>query len=562
MRVNGKVSKFWLGIVILFSILAGCQSVPPLSLPSQTAPLGVETPLPSQTPFQPQVPTRQIVTLTPTPVPPVKLGLHPGVPQNLRQGIQPIEGMQWAAEGESADLWLVPDRSNSEGSASWVFALAAPFSTLEDEINSQTLLSLWKGEAVEGWEDEKLYLTETTRAMLERVWGEGSVDKLRIATDSHEMMKLAWGDQPALAILPFEELEPRWKVLRIDGLSPLQQEFPTEDYFLTVYFHWEGETTAAILPPLPASNRLEEKMTVITMTGVTALTRATGFMMDKFGILYPGEDIRDWMREADFTHVSNEVSFHPDCPAQDPNYVLLRFCSRPIYIDLLEDVGVDIVELTGNHLMDFRPEALPLSMEMYRERGWYTFGGGENLEIAQQPALLEHNGNAFAFVGCNPAGPGGDWAGPGNAGTQPCDWDAFRQQIRDLTAEGYLVIATLQYGESYSAIPGPQQVADFRSLSEAGAVIVSGSQAHYPQAFDFLDGKLIHHGLGNLFFDQMDYPVVGTRREFLDRHVFYEGRHVSTELLTAMLENYARPRPMTAEERMNFLRDIFKASGW
>jgi poly-gamma-glutamate capsule biosynthesis protein CapA/YwtB (metallophosphatase superfamily) len=201
-------------------------------------------------------------------------------------------------------------------------------------------------------------------------------------------------------------------------------------------------------------------------------------------------------------------------------------------------------------------------MDLYRERGWLTFGGGENIEVASQPALLEHNSNRFAFVGCNPAGPAGDWAGLANAGSQPCDWEMFRQQIRELREQGYLVIATLQYGESYVSTPLPQQVADFQSLSEAGATIVQGSQAHFPQGFGFLNGQLIHYGLGNLFFDQMDYPVVGTRREFLDRHVFYDGKHISTELMTAMLENYARPRPMTTEERQTFLQDIFTASGW
>nr|HID15052.1 hypothetical protein [Anaerolineae bacterium] len=67
-------------------------------------------------------------------------------------------------------------------------------------------------------------------------------------------------------------------------------------------------------------------------------------------------------------------------------------------------------------------------------------------------------------------------------------------------------------------------------------------------------------GLGNLFFDQMQ--SLETRQEFVDRHVFYDGRHISTELLTAMLEDYARPRPMTDEEREALLRAAFGASGW
>jgi len=99
-------------------------------------------------------------------------------------------------------------------------------------------------------------------------------------------------------------------------------------------------------------------------------------------------------------------------------------------------------------------------------------------------------------------------------------------------------------------------------LSNGGAVIVSGSQAHFPQVFEFMGDHFIHYGLGNLFFDQMDYPVIGTRREFLDRHIFYDGRYISTEILTAMLEDYAQPRPMTAEERQQFLSEYFNYSGW
>jgi poly-gamma-glutamate synthesis protein (capsule biosynthesis protein) len=100
------------------------------------------------------------------------------------------------------------------------------------------------------------------------------------------------------------------------------------------------------------------------------------------------------------------------------------------------------------------------------------------------------------------------------------------------------------------------------NLSAHGAVIVSGSQAHLPQGMTFVGDHFVHYGLGNLFFDQMDIPVVGTRREFLDRHVIYDGKYIQTELITAMLEDYARPRLMTEEERQLFLTDIFTASGW
>jgi poly-gamma-glutamate synthesis protein (capsule biosynthesis protein) len=44
--------------------------------------------------------------------------------------------------------------------------------------------------------------------------------------------------------------------------------------------------------------------------------------------------------------------------------------------------------------------------------------------------------------------------------------------------------------------------------------------------------------------------------------VIYDGRHISTELLTYMLENYGQPRPMTTEEREELLSAVFEASGW
>jgi poly-gamma-glutamate synthesis protein (capsule biosynthesis protein) len=77
---------------------------------------------------------------------------------------------------------------------------------------------------------------------------------------------------------------------------------------------------------------------------------------------------------------------------------------------------------------------------------------------------------------------------------------------------------------------------------------------------EFYNGAFVHYGLGNLFFDQMF--SLETRQEFVDRHVFYDGKYISTELLTYLSEDYARPRPMTEQERADFLQSIFSVAGW
>jgi len=46
------------------------------------------------------------------------------------------------------------------------------------------------------------------------------------------------------------------------------------------------------------------------------------------------------------------------------------------------------------------------------------------------------------------------------------------------------------------------------------------------------------------------------------RHTVYDGRHISTELLVTVLEDWAQPRWATPEEREMILAPVFAASGW
>ncbi|HJS29869.1 MAG TPA: CapA family protein, partial [Anaerolineales bacterium] len=130
-----------------------------------------------------------------------------------------------------------------------------------------------------------------------------------------------------------------------------------------------------------------------------------------------------------------------------------------------------------------------------------------------------------------------------------------------LRAEGVVPIETFQHFEYYTYEAQPDQVADAEGMAAAGAAIVSGSQAHHPQAFAFSHDALIHHGLGNLFFDQLTVIPNGDIA-FIDRHVIYNGRHISTELLTIRFVDFARARPMEPEERSLLLENAFRASGW
>jgi poly-gamma-glutamate synthesis protein (capsule biosynthesis protein) len=405
-------------------------------------------------------------------------------------------------------------------------------------------------------------MEESTYRAFSAIWGEpaaGAVQVLPVI----EVLPYAWDNAPSWALLPFEMLEPRWKVLEVDGASPLSKEFRLEGYPLQIPISYSGSEhlREELAARSPSSNRDASRMSVVALTGVTALVRATAFTMEQRGITYPGQDVGEWLRGADLTHISNEVPFAENCPSPNPVQPDVRFCSDPRYIDLLEDIGTDIVELTGDHFQDWGTEAMYLTLDMYRERNWLYYGGGENLDDGRKAALVEHNGNRFAFIGCNGKGGGFAQASQNHPGAVVCDIDWMGGEIARLRGEGYIPIATFQHHEYYTYQAQALQERDFQAVAQAGAAIVSGSQAHQPQAFEFLGQSFIHYGLGNLFFDQYDISLPA-RQGFIDRHIFYNGRHIATELLTIMFVDYARPRPMTAEERQELLQAVFGVSNW
>ena len=144
-------------------------------------------------------------------------------------------------------------------------------------------------------------------------------------------------------------------------------------------------------------------------------------------------------------------------------------------------------------------------------------------------------------------------------GINEMDW--MTSEVKRLRNEGYLPIVTFQHFEYYTYQAQAPQIRDSHLMADAGAVIVSGSQAHQPQAIELRGGTLIHYGLGNLFFDQYEVSYA-TRQGFIDRHVFYDGKYIGTELLPILFIDYARPRPMTISERDELLNTVFGASGW
>lgn len=566
-----------ISILLLLSFLIfACE--PLAEVPDE--PLIPSPTLPVETPSLEPEPTEEIVeTLVPSPelteistqepeeYSP-KIWKNENLPADIELVLSQMQDIIFTANEAEADCRL--DYLKDSGQSEWIFALVAPFKTITDEVSFTQFEAFWKGST--DFPAKSLVMTQEALDAMKVLLGD-PVLEVHTVMWSEEFSETFNETSDTWGVLSFELLREYYKVIAIDVQSPVRKDFNPESYPLKAFIGLEqlsdtnitseefSALNARLADALPTSNRDANKLATVMMTGVTAMVRATAKEMEIKGVLYPGGDVRDILREADITHVSNEIPFYSYCPEPQWTQETLKFCSDPRYIDLLLDIGTDIVDLTGDHFADYGSEAMYETLDIYKENHLPYFGGGRNIEEAKTPVKFEVNGNKIAFIGCNGKEAGYATVSQTNPGAYSCNMDYMVEAIQQLVSEGYLPIVTFQHFEYYHWGAEQELVDDFRRVAEAGAVIVSGSQGHQPHAYEFYDGAFIHYGLGNLFFDQLNI-YSDTDKAFIDRFVFYDGKLISVELITTKFYDWSKPVIVYGEDREEMLQMLFKVSDW
>lgn len=513
-------------------------------------------------------------TVTPQPTAVVTVTVDAEVPRLILQESVIASATNVLTVAAVADETVQPgllhfdlNKTAADGSYQYTFAAATRFDTIGLTLTQASLESAWIGESPQF---TALAVLSETLPLLTQLLDQAGPTVQGYATQA-EVVNAAWADTTTLVLLPFELLEPRLLVLAIDGQNPIENnnKFDAESYHLVapVYAHINSSNAAAraaaqkLLSVLPAGNRDPDRLTVIAMTGVTAMVRLTAAEMDKRGNGWPAEIVGPELASADITAISNEVPFVPGCKT-DTRMDNLTFCSKPEYMEALTDSGVDIIGLTGNHQNDYGRTDAATSLDIYEKAGLPVYGGGRNKEEAFAPLYLEHNGNRLAFLGANSYGPRFAWATDDAPGSAEFDLNIMSATVRNIKEldRAKVVLVEFQYQETYDTTPLVDQRQNFNAVSRAGADIVTGVQSHVPQGMEFTDGKLILYGLGNLFFDQMWSQT--TREGLIVKHTIYNNRHISTQIFTTILYDYGQPRWTTPAENSAILQRVFGASYW
>lgn len=339
-----------------------------------------------------------------------------------------------------------------------------------------------------------------------------------------------------IELVPISELDFTKKLLSLNGKYYLD-EFNLGGVYRIISF--DSEKFFEEIEPLIADMMKkdfpgQENVLTFAQTGVTALSRGMHTKLKSVGdAKYFAEQIGPYLSSFDITHTSNESSFTD--LATDRN-----ICSDKAFIDTLLAIGLDVVELTGNHNQDCGIQAALDSIDTYEANGIKIVGGGRNAGEAKNPLELSQKGTNITMLGFNQS-TGGATLGNTPGANQYYE-NVAADQIKAAKERGDFVIVDVQYYEcaSYASeyedpicdranSSAGDQIGFFRHLIDLGADVVVGTSAHQAQTYELYGKGVIYYGLGNLFFDQVWWP--GTTRSLILSHYFHDGKLLQTKLV-------------------------------
>ncbi|MFY9286632.1 MAG: CapA family protein [Tissierellaceae bacterium] len=268
-------------------------------------------------------------------------------------------------------------------------------------------------------------------------------------------------------------------------------------------------------------------------------------------------ELIELMKEADIMCLNNEFTYSTGgTPLKGKAYT---FRAHPSRVEILKEMGVDIVSLANNHAYDYGPQSLIDTMATLKEAGISYVGAGHNIDEAMEPAYFEVDGKTIAYVAAsraekNKMTPQATMDSPGIL--RCYDTELFVETIKEAKINADYVIAYVHWGTEYSYELEEVQLSTGREYLDAGADIIIGAHPHILQGIEYYNGKPIVYSLGNYWFNNKDIDTI-----LLNIHFYGDDTEESIELeIIPAIQSNTRTQIVTEEsekERIfSLLEDI------
>ena len=208
------------------------------------------------------------------------------------------------------------------------------------------------------------------------------------------------------------------------------------------------------------------------------------------------------LQAADVLMINNEFPFSTQgAPMEGKQYT---FRCEPSYVTALKEMGVDVVSLANNHVLDYGKAALSDTFVTLDGAGIRYGGAGESIARAEQVQTFEINGKKFGFLAVSRVVPTGDWKVENSApGVFSCyDDTRLIELVEEAAKECDFLAVYPHWGVEYAAYPEDYQTKIAQNCLAAGADVVVGSHTHCLQGAAYFGGQPVFYSLGNFVFGQ------------------------------------------------------------
>lgn len=248
------------------------------------------------------------------------------------------------------------------------------------------------------------------------------------------------------------------------------------------------------------------------------------------GVLDSG--IMNEIAAADYFVANQEFPFSGrGQPAADKQFT---FRLPPSKVSLFQQMGLDLVTLANNHILDFGTDALLDSCTTLDQAGITYVGAGENLERAKQLEVIEIGGQTFGFLGLSRVYMDGSWAASSTRPGVFSTYDATLpvEEIKKADSQCDHLIVYVHWGVERETTPKDYQRTLGKQYIDAGADLVIGSHPHVLQGIEYYQGKPIVYSLGNFVFGSSIPETALLKVEFSPREEMQDAEETQAPVLS------------------------------
>lgn len=250
----------------------------------------------------------------------------------------------------------------------------------------------------------------------------------------------------------------------------------------------------------------EQKNVEIAIAGDLCFAEE-GFVLDHFDTVNDLEkcispEILEITNASDIFYVNHEYCISDRGEPLAGKFYTFR--ANPDRMELLKQMGTDIVSLANNHVFDYGKEALLNTTDLLEEAKIPYVGGGRNIEEAKRPIYFIVDGIKIGFVGASNGEklkftPQATETEPGIL--RAYDTAEYNQVIQLAAKECDYLIAYIHWGTEDTNYYNADQERWGREFLQSGADIVIGGHPHVLQGIEYVEGKPIIYSLGDFWFN-------------------------------------------------------------